>query len=79
MTYKILCGSDFHLGRRTRKLPDYLDPAKCSPAAAWNRFVNEAIERNVDAILLAGDIVDQDNRYYESLGILERGDRKSVV
>lgn len=73
MSYKILCGSDFHLGRRTRKLPDHIDPTKCSPATVWNRFVDKAIECKVDTVLLAGDIVDQDNRYYESIGVLERG------
>jgi len=76
MACRLLCASDFHLGRRTRHLLDGIDETKCSPKAAWERFIQTAIQKNVDAVLLVGDIVDKDNRYYETIGILEKGIRK---
>lgn len=40
---------------------------------AWDGLVDCALAERVDAVLLAGDVVDQDNRYFEAYGPLGRG------
>lgn len=67
----ILCASDIHIGRR----PFVLSPGitAATSGAAWTRLVDYAIESKVDAVALAGDIVDRENRYFEAIGLLERG------
>lgn len=67
----ILCTGDIHLGRH----PGRVEPAarRLSPTHVWERIVDTAIGRGVDAVALTGDVVDQDNRYYEARGPLERG------
>jgi len=39
----------------------------------WNKIVDRAIDERVDAVLLSGDIVDHENRYYEATGPFEKG------
>lgn len=39
----------------------------------WERIVEAAIERDVDLVVLTGDVIDRDNRFYEAIGPLERG------
>jgi DNA repair exonuclease SbcCD nuclease subunit len=39
----------------------------------WERFVETAINREVDGVVLTGDIVDSENEMYEAFGALERG------
>ena len=47
-----------------------------SAAEAWRLVVDLAIQETVDAVLLAGDIVDHANRFFEALGPLEAGLRR---
>jgi DNA repair exonuclease SbcCD nuclease subunit len=42
----------------------------------WEAIVARAIAERVDAVLLGGDVVDHDNRFYEATGPLERGIRR---
>jgi DNA repair exonuclease SbcCD nuclease subunit len=44
-----------------------------SPKAVWLSTVQKAIDRDVDAVMIAGDIVDQENRYFEAFGAFEDG------
>ncbi|HMS01738.1 MAG TPA: DNA repair exonuclease, partial [Gemmatimonadaceae bacterium] len=44
-----------------------------STADAWHRLVDLAIAHAVDAVLLSGDVVDQDNRFFEARTPLESG------
>jgi predicted phosphodiesterase len=78
MEAKLLCVGDMHLGRRPSRIPAdlELDPASLTPAAAWRRVVALAISERVDAVLLAGDVVESDNRYFEAYTALERGVRE---
>jgi predicted phosphodiesterase len=78
MQAKLLCVGDMHLGRRPSRIPSDLDldPATLTPAAAWRRTVELAIAERVDAVLLAGDVVESDNRYFEAYTALERGVRE---
>ncbi len=78
MPMRLLCLGDLHLGRRPQNLPDRLDEldlsaSELTPARGWSASVEWAIRHNVDAVLLAGDVVESENRYFEALGPLERG------
>ncbi len=44
-----------------------------TPAAAWRRVVEHAIAERVDAVVLAGDVVESSNARYEAFGHLEQG------
>lgn len=72
---RLLCAADIHLGRRPSRLPDALaDHADdLDPAAGWRRLVQIALDRGVDALLLAGDVVDQDDDFFEAFADLRHG------
>lgn len=70
---KILCTADVHIGRRPSRLPERVDAARLSCARAWDALVERAIEEQVDLLLVAGDLVDEKNRYYEAAGPVEAG------
>jgi len=70
VTTTILCVGDLHLGRRPGRAPGSLAPEDLGPAAAWRRCVETAIASKVDAVLLAGDVVERiEDRFaaFESL------------
>ncbi len=71
MPLKILAASDLHLGRKSADL--HHDQAVASAAFTWNNMVDYAVRTPVDLFLLSGDIVDEDNRYFEALGPLREG------
>lgn len=73
---RLLCTGDLHMGRRPSRLPDHLDSRRFATKKTWEAIVDTALERDVDAVVLTGDIVDRENRYYEALGPLERGLRR---
>jgi DNA repair exonuclease SbcCD nuclease subunit len=76
-----LCTADIHLGRRSSRLPGELTgegTGALSPEAAFERLVERALADRVDAVLLAGDVVDRDNRFYEAFSVLQEGVRKLV-
>ena len=68
-----------HLGRRPSGLPDSeaagaeLDPLRLDPRAAWQRTVDLALQSRVDAVLLAGDVVDSGNHFMEAYAPLREG------
>ncbi len=72
---RILCASNLHLGRRIPGIPAHLqlDPARLSTSAIWDQLVETAVSEKVDAVLLAGNVIDRENRQFEPLGPLERG------
>ncbi|HUG15802.1 MAG TPA: DNA repair exonuclease [Thermomicrobiales bacterium] len=73
---KILCSGDIHIGRRSSRVPEGLDSARFSTAAAWDSIVDVALRERVDLLALSGDVVDRANRYFEAFGPLERGLRR---
>jgi DNA repair protein SbcD/Mre11 len=75
---RILCTGDIHIGRRASRIPDGIDSARFSTAAAWEAVVDAAIRERVDLLALSGDVVDRANRYFEAFGPLERGLRQLV-
>ncbi|MBT3223394.1 MAG: DNA repair exonuclease, partial [Proteobacteria bacterium] len=73
----LLFAGDIHLGRRPQRLVHAeLDPSRFAPTEAWARLVDVAIERRVDAVVLAGDVVDDERDRFEAYGHLERGIRR---
>lgn len=72
-TVQLLCTGDVHLGRHPTRIPDRLDGSKFSPRSVWQDIVREAIGRDVDAVVITGDIADRENRYFEAYGAFEAG------
>jgi exonuclease SbcD len=50
-----------------------IDPAGLDPRTAWRQVVERAIEGGVDAVLLAGDVVESSNGFMEAYGALHEG------
>ncbi|MFV2066331.1 MAG: exonuclease SbcCD subunit D [Pirellulales bacterium] len=73
MPVRILATGDIHIGRRPTRLPETELAERASAARMWEAIVSHAIAEQVDAVVLSGDIVDHDNRFYEATGPLERG------
>ena len=73
----LLCVGDIHLGRQPARLPagllDGINASELGPAAAWRLAVDFALANEVDAVLLAGDVVEQEDDFYEAYGDLRRG------
>ena len=65
-----------HLGRTPSRLPPDLTARELGPAAAWERTVDKAVEAGVAAVLLAGDVVDRDDDFFEAYRALEAGVRR---
>ena len=70
---KILAVGDMHLGRTPSRLPPELHAADLGPAEAWRRSVAVAVDEGVKAVLLAGDVVDRDDDFFEAYRALESG------
>jgi len=71
----LLAVGDMHLGRPPTALPEDLHQrqAQLGPEAAWQRVVSEAIERRVDGVLLAGDVVERSRDFFVAYGQLKSG------
>lgn len=73
---KLLCAADLHLGRRpSSKVPPDLgvDARDLGPARAWTILVDDAVAEGVDAVLVAGDLVDAADDVFEAYGPLKAG------
>ena len=77
MSINLLAIGDIHLGRRSTRVPDgvsgRVSPKDLTPAAAWHCAVEKALSLKVDAVLLAGDVVDQNDDFYEAYSDLAEG------
>lgn len=75
MALNILAVGDMHLGRRPSRLPRGLSDRghALGPGGAWARVVTAAIEAGVDAVALAGDVVEREDDFFEGYSELERG------
>jgi exonuclease SbcD len=74
MPIKILAMADLHLGKRSSGLSH--DTEDISTKHTWRQLVDWATQNNVDVLLLCGDIIDQDNKYFEAIGALQSGFEK---
>ena len=67
MSIKILATADLHLGKQSSDVrEDY-----ASTKFTLSRIANYCIDKKVDVLLLCGDIVDFDNRFFEAYGPLQ--------
>lgn len=71
----LLAIGDMHLGRPPAAIPEDLRARRdeLGPETAWMRSVDEAIRRQVDAVVLAGDLVDQGRDFFVAYGQLKAG------
>lgn len=71
---RILAVGDIHLGARPSRLPsEFRDRSgQYGPSQAWRRTVETAIDRRVQAVVLAGDVVDNDDDFFEGYRELSR-------
>lgn len=72
---RLLAVGDLHLGRRARRLPPSFgsNAEELTPEAAWRACVKLAQERDVDAVLLAGDVVERIEDRFRAYTALEAG------
>ncbi len=73
MKAQLLCIGDLHLGRRPTHLPPdeaLLNARELGPEAALRECVQKAIELEVDAVLLAGDVVERLEDRFAAFGAL---------
>lgn len=78
---RLLCAADLHLGRQPSRVPQGMQRLlpELGPAAAWRRLVDLALAREVAAVLLAGDVLDDDNDFYEAFNDLRSGVERLVA
>ncbi len=74
MALKILATGDLHIGRKSSGVSENVDES--STKFTWNRIVDWTIKNDVNVLVLTGDIVDHDNRYFEAIGPIQTGLRK---
>lgn len=67
---RLLATSDIHLGR-IPALPRQHGTLRGN--SAWNAVVRTAIDMQVNALLLIGDVVEQENDFFEAYGALLKG------
>lgn len=70
---RLVLSGDLHLGRSSSRIPDTIRPEEVRSVTSWIRIVDFAIEKKADLVCLSGDITDQSNKFWESIGPLERG------
>lgn len=74
---KLLAVGDIHLGRTPSRLSAALTseftPRELGPSEAWKRTVEFAISEKVEAVLLAGDVVEQKDDFFEAYRDLKEG------
>ena len=72
---KILAIGDMHLGRRPSRLPKELQHRirDLGPSGAWDHAVSAAIQAGVQAVLLAGDVVEKEDDFFEAYRDLAKG------
>jgi exonuclease SbcD len=69
MSIKILATADLHLGKTSADISGHMASTK----STWAALVKTAIENEVDILVLCGDIIDRNNRYFEAIGPLQAG------
>ena len=72
---KLILTADLHLGRSSSGLPPSLASRRTATSCreAWERIVELAVKESAEAVLVAGDLIEESRAYYESLGPLVDG------
>ncbi len=71
MSIRILATSDLHLGKKSAGVPQ--SAPESSSRHTWEKIVDWSLGHEIDILLLAGDIVDRENRFFEAIGPLFSG------
>ncbi|MFA7559407.1 MAG: metallophosphoesterase [Sphaerochaeta sp.] len=66
---KLLISADIHMGRK----PSVGSLIDVSGHSAWKKLVSTAIEHRVDALILAGDVVDKNDLWFSVYGHILEG------
>lgn len=69
---RIIVAGDIHLGRSSSQIPDETD-VDVSAAGAWQRLIDLTIQRQADALLITGDLLDRDEAYFEARTAIRAG------
>lgn len=70
---KLLLTGDIHIGRSSSRVPDSVRPDEIRAATTWSRIIDLAVREQIEVVCLSGDIADQDNKFFEAIGPLQRG------
>ena len=70
---KLLLTGDIHIGRASSRIPDTVRPDEIRATTTWSRIVDLALCEQVAVVCLSGDVADQDNKFFEAIGPLQRG------
>ena len=71
---RVVAVADVHLGKQPSKVPDALGrAADLSAAQAWRNLVTYCADDPPAALLIAGDLVDDDNDLFEATEIVAEG------
>ena len=73
---KLVVAGDIHIGRASSAAAASLAVDARRTVAAWDAVVDLALEQRAAAVCLTGDVVDASNKFFESIGPLERGVRR---
>jgi DNA repair exonuclease SbcCD nuclease subunit len=74
MALTVLVTGDIHIGKKSSSVKQ--DTDESATKSTWGKIVDYAIRNDVDVLTLTGDVVDQDNRYFEAIGPLQNGFEK---
>ena len=72
---KLVLSGDLHIGRSSSRVLDSVRRDDLRAVTAWRRMVELAIQEQVSLVCLSGDVADEDNKFWEAIGPLERGIR----
>ncbi|MBK8012034.1 MAG: DNA repair exonuclease [Deltaproteobacteria bacterium] len=79
---RLLAVGDIHLGRTPSRLSDAVKerfrPRELGPSEAWKRAVECALTKKVDAVLLAGDVVEDKDDFFEAFRDLSAGVKQLI-
>ena len=73
---RLLLAGDIHIGRTSTRLTGDQGgrrPGELGARAAWGRIVDAALHHRCAAVLLSGDVADQENGFWEAVGPLQEG------
>lgn len=72
---RLLLTGDLHIGRTSTRFRAG-GVSELTSRSAWTRIVEAALEWRCDAILLSGDVADQENGFWEAVGPLREGQER---
>lgn len=68
-----ICAADVHLGRYVGPQNSQQQQQRSFVVQTWERLIDTCLNNKVDALLLAGDLIDEDSLFIEMYGIFRKG------